>query len=104
AYVFPPGVILIFCAMLLLSWLPSTTVLLIAAAIYGLGFGTVHPALQAWAVDKAPEYRKGMANATFFSFLDFGVGVGAMILAWVVDMHRDCRRVMDIATFSCYFD
>jgi len=83
AYVFPPGVILIFCAMLLLSWLPSTTVLLIAAAIYGLGFGTVQPALQAWAVDKAPEYRKGMANATFFSFFDLGVGVGAMIFGWI---------------------
>lgn len=82
-YVFPPGVILIFCAMLLLSWLPNMTVLLIAAAIYGLGFGSVQPALQAWAVDKAPDNRKGMANATFFSFFDLGVGIGAMVFGWI---------------------
>lgn len=68
-YVFLPGTVLIFIAMLLLSWLPSTLALLIAAGLYGLGFGSVQPALQAWAVNKAPDNRKGMANATFFSFL-----------------------------------
>lgn|SRR5690625_607090 len=82
-YVFPPGVIMIFIAMLLLSWLPSTTVLLIAAATYGLGFGSVQPALQAWAVDAAAADRKGMANATFFSFFDLGIGIGAIIFGWI---------------------
>lgn len=77
-YVFLPGTILIFGAMLLLSWLPSTFVMLIAAGMYGLGFGSVQPALQAWSVEKAPDNRKGMANATFFSFFDLGVGVGAI--------------------------
>lgn len=77
-YVFPPGALLIFVAMLLLAWLPSTTVLLIAAAFYGFGFGSVQPALQAWAVNGAADNRKGMANATFFSFFDLGVGIGAM--------------------------
>lgn len=77
-YVFLPGALLIFIAMVLLSWLPSMTVLLIAAALYGLGFGSVQPALQAWAIDEAPQNRKGMANATFFSFFDLGIGLGAM--------------------------
>src|SRR5699024_8499530 len=78
-YVIPPGVVLIFVAMLLLSWLPNTMTMIIAGALYGLGFGSVQPALQAWAVDKAPMNRKGMANATFFSFFDLGVGVGAIL-------------------------
>lgn len=78
-YVIPPGVLFIFIAMLLLSWLPNTMTMLIAGGLYGLGFGTVQPALQAWAVDKAPANRKGMANATFFSFFDLGVGVGAIL-------------------------
>ncbi len=78
-YVIPPGAILIFVAMILLSWLPNMTVMIIAGALYGLGFGTVQPALQAWAVDKAAANRKGMANATFFSFFDLGVGIGAML-------------------------
>ncbi|NUJ32965.1 MFS transporter, partial [Pseudoalteromonas sp. 2103] len=47
--------------------------------LYGLGFGGVQPALQAWAVEKANARRRGMANATFFSFFDLGVGCGAII-------------------------
>lgn len=70
---------MIVIAMLLLSWLPSTTVMLVAAGFYGLGFGSVQPALQAWSVEKAPNNRKGMANATFFSFFDLGIGLGAIV-------------------------
>ena len=82
-YVFIPGAMMILVAMLLLAWLPSTKVLMISAAIYGLGFGTVQPALQAWAVDKAENNRKGMANATFFSFFDLGVGVAAIFFGFL---------------------
>lgn len=87
AYVFPPGAILIIIAMFLLAWLPNTTVLLIAAALYGLGFGSIQPALQAWAVDKAANNRKGMANATFFSFFDVGVGIGAILFGQLAFMY-----------------
>ncbi|MEW9675620.1 MFS transporter [Lentibacillus sp. L22] len=85
-YVFLPGTVLIFVAMILLSWLPNLTTMLIAAGMYGLGFGSVQPALQAWSVDKAPNNRKGMANATFFSFFDLGVGLGAMIFGQLAFM------------------
>src|SRR5699024_1685318 len=40
-YVIPPGVVLIFIAMLLLAWLPNLTTLIIAGILYGFGFGTV---------------------------------------------------------------
>lgn len=85
-YVIPPGTLLIFIAMLILSWLPNTEMMLVAGALYGLGFGSVQPALQAWAVDKAPKNRKGMANATFFSFFDLGVGVGAILFGQLAFM------------------
>ncbi|MBT2217300.1 MFS transporter [Virgibacillus dakarensis] len=85
-FVFLPGTVLIFIAMILLCWLPNLTVMLIAGAIYGLGFGSVQPALQAWSVDKAPDNRKGMANATFFSFFDLGVGLGAMVFGQLAFM------------------
>ncbi|TMN22108.1 MFS transporter [Lentibacillus cibarius] len=85
-YVFPPGAALIFCAMLLLSWLPNTGVMLLAAALYGLGFGAVQPTLQAWAVNDAPDNRRGMANATFFSCFDLGVGIGAMSFGQIASM------------------
>src|SRR5699024_6152993 len=65
----------------------STFVMLIAAALYGLGFGSVQPALQAWAVDKSPDNRKGMANATFFSFFDLGIGIGAMVFGQLASLY-----------------
>lgn len=84
--VFLPGTLFIFTAMLLLSWLPNTSTLFTAAALYGMGFGMIQPALQAWAVEKAPANRKGMATATFFSFFDLGVGVGAMAFGQIAHL------------------
>lgn len=81
--VFIPGAILILIAMVLLSWIPNSYILILAAILYGLGFGTIQPALQAWAVERAPQNRKGMANATFFSFFDLGVGVGAIMFGQI---------------------
>lgn len=81
--IFLPGAFLIIMAMLLLSWLPNSTILYLAAFLYGLGFGSVQPALQAWSVEKAPMNRKGMATATFFSAFDLGVGTGAMVFGQI---------------------
>jgi MFS family permease len=81
--VFIPGAALILLAMLLLAWLPNNMILFTAAILYGLGFGTVQPALQAWSVERAARDRKGMANATFFAFFDLGVGVGAIVFGQI---------------------
>ncbi|MGQ4667774.1 MFS transporter [Metabacillus halosaccharovorans] len=81
--IFIPGAILIVAAMILLAWLLNTTVLLIAAVLYGIGFGSVQPALQAWSIENAPKHRRGMANATFFSSFDLGVGMGALLFGQI---------------------
>lgn len=81
--IFIPGALMIIAAMCLLAWLPNSYILYIAAIFYGLGFGTVQPALQAWSVKEAPANRRGMANATFFSFFDLGVGLGAITFGQV---------------------
>lgn len=81
--VFIPGTLLILIAMLLLSWLPNSSILYLAACLYGLGFGTVQPALQAWSIEKVPIDRRGMANATFFSFFDLGIGFGAILFGQI---------------------
>lgn len=98
-YVVPPGILLTFVAMLLLAWLPNMTTMIIAGALFGFGFGAVQPALQAWAVDKAPGNRKGMANATFFSFFDLGVGVGAMLFGQLAYMYNYALIYLAAALF-----
>lgn len=73
--VFIPSTLFIVVAMLLLAWMPSNMILYMAAIFYGIGFGAVQPdlqALQAWSLEHAARNRKGMANATFYSFFDLG--------------------------------
>lgn len=81
--VFIPGAVSVLLAMLLLAGLQNSGMLFVAAFLYGSGFGAIQPALQAWAVQEAPINRRGMANATFFSFFDLGVGCGAMIFGLI---------------------
>ncbi|MDR4944987.1 MFS transporter [Neobacillus cucumis] len=81
--VYIPGTLLILAAMILLAGLPNSFVLYIAAFSYGLGFGMVQPALQAWSIEKVPMNRRGMATATFYSFFDLGVGIGAMVFGQI---------------------
>ena len=81
--VFIPGAIMILASMILLAWLPNSMILYAAAILYGFGFGTVQPALQAWSVKEVAANRRGMANATFFSFFDLGVGIGAILFGQI---------------------
>jgi len=97
--IYIPSTILISIAMLLLAWMPNNTVLYIAAICYGLGFGALQPALQAWSVEKAAANRKGMANATYFSFFDLGIGFGA-ILFGQIGYFLDYRSIYITASLS----
>jgi len=81
--VFVPSTVLIMAGMLLLAWMPSEAVLYIAAVLYGFGFGSVQPALHAWSIEKTAPNRKAMANATYFSFFDLGVGIGAIVFGQI---------------------
>jgi len=74
-----PSFITVVIALLLLSWLPNTTVLLTVAIIFGLSFGTIQLALQTWAISSTPVQRRGLAIATFASAYDLGIGTGAII-------------------------
>jgi predicted MFS family arabinose efflux permease len=84
--IFIPGTVLILGSMITLTFLTSEWMLLFAAFLFGAGFGSVQPALQAWAVQEAPQNRKGMANATFFSFFDLGVGFGAIFFGLIASL------------------
>jgi MFS family permease len=64
-------------SMALLAWNPSVTNFIIAAIIYGIGWGLNTPTLQAWAVDLVPPESRGRGLATMFIALEAGIGVGA---------------------------
>jgi MFS family permease len=74
-----PGVLAMIAGLLLLSYAHDLPHLILASLFYGLGFGTVQPSLQAWAIARSPVHRRGAANGTFLSSLDLGYAVGAIV-------------------------
>jgi len=80
AWVIFPGAILLMVGSLLLSQTTTITLLLAAAILYGLGIGTTMPALQTWIINVVPANRRSIASATFYNFMDIGVGGGSIIL------------------------
>ncbi len=75
-----PGILMVAAALFTLMNASALVIFLLAAVLYGLGFGAVQPVLNALVISLAPPERRGAANATFFSAMDLGIGLGAVIL------------------------
>jgi len=83
AAVIMPSLVITALSLLLLSLSDGLVGLIAAAILYGIGFGSAQPALQAATLRIAPEDRRGAANASFMTAFDLGIGLGAIILGWV---------------------
>jgi MFS family permease len=79
-----PGILLVAAALLLLGQARSLPLFLISGVVYGIGFATVQPVLNAAMISLAPIERRGAANATFSVAMDLGIGLGSIILGLVV--------------------
>ncbi|MTI80537.1 MAG: MFS transporter [Firmicutes bacterium] len=75
-----PGLVLVVAGMAILSQAEGLPMFLLVAVVYALGFGAVHPSMQAMTVQDVPPHRRGAANGTFFSAFDLGIGLGSV--AW----------------------
>ncbi|GKV56027.1 MFS transporter [Sporosarcina sp. NCCP-2222] len=69
-----------FLSFVVLSYTTNNIYLIIAAILFGAGYGTVMPCLQTWTVQKVSQEKSGAANATFLSSFDVGIGVSAFVL------------------------
>lgn len=78
-----PGSLFIIGGLLLLSFASSTAALFPAALCYGIGFGSMQPALQTWMIQSVDPRQRGTANGLFLNSLDLGVAIGTMILGSV---------------------
>jgi MFS family permease len=85
AQVIIPGMLLLTTAMTLLAYATSIPWLLSVAALQGLGFGTVQPALMAFCVDRATEQDRGPALATLMMAFDIGHGLSAIGLGLLLE-------------------
>ena len=72
-----------FAAFVLIATARSLPVFLIAAVLYGMGYGGLQPILQAWCYKRETPERRGVASSTFFIGLDAGTGIGATVAGLV---------------------
>jgi MFS family permease len=71
-----PAFIIMAIALVLLSQVHSSFMLLVCAGLLGFGYGNIQSVCQTVAVKSANIERMGFATSTFFIFLDAGLGFG----------------------------
>lgn len=83
AFVIIPAQVITISALLILSFSTNLLGIIISAIMYGIGFGSAQPALQAATIRLVSPDRTGVANASFATGADLGIGLGAMMLGWI---------------------
>jgi len=79
-----PGILVTAASLILLTKATSLSLFLLSGVIYGIGFATVQPILSALVITLAPPERIGAANATFAVAMDLGIGLGSIILGFII--------------------
>lgn len=79
-----PCCVLFALGMAAMATTHSALTLLAAAALIGLGYGSLQSALQAVAIKVVKPHRMGLATATFYICLDAGLGFGPYILGSII--------------------
>jgi len=72
-------------AMLAIGFATSKTILLCSAVLFGAAVGMYSPTTTAWVVDRSLDQFRGRALATMYIFLEVGIGLGAIVAAWLYD-------------------
>lgn len=74
-----PGFLAYILSMVLLAFVDSTIGFLLVALLQGLAYGMTQNGLQTMSLKHVSSFRRGAANATFFTGFDFGIGAGNML-------------------------
>ncbi len=102
ALVIIPGALVTIASMLLLSYADSMVMVILAAMLYGLGYGTIQPTAQAWMLQEVSPDQHSTANSLYYNAIDFGVAGGSMLLGVIASatsfavMYRYSAGVMVI--------
>lgn len=80
----PPLLVALSAGLAVLA-LPMTTVtLILSAALVGIGFGALFPAVHAAVFSAAPPHRAALATSTFYLIGDAGIGIGPLFAGILV--------------------
>ncbi|NKX58400.1 MFS transporter [Bacillus cereus] len=85
-FIILPALCITILAIVVLTISNGLIGVIIAATLYGIGFGSAQPALQAAMLTIVDPSKRGVANASFFTAFDLGIGLGAILLGVVSQM------------------
>ena len=77
------GFPLLILGFILLAASKNVALFSLAAIILGAGNGMVWPTLQTMIINMVEPHRRGVANSTYMSALDLGIGGGSIVLGWL---------------------
>lgn len=83
-FVLVPSLIIFSIGLFALGMTTGSVMLLVAAGLIGLGYGTLLPGFQTLSVQSTTGDRSGHAISTFFIFYDLGIAIGAGIWGAVI--------------------
>lgn len=83
-FIMRPAFVLYAIGLCILGVASNSFLVLLAGALIGLGFGTYMSCSQAIVIKVSPTNHMGLANSTFFIFMDLGVGIGPLLLGEVI--------------------
>lgn len=81
-----PCLVLFALGMFMFGQASSSWILLVSAALIGLGFGNFNSIAQTIAVKVTEPHRFGLATSTYYIFYDMGLGFGPYLLGLIVPL------------------
>ncbi|KGP92554.1 antibiotic resistance protein [Pontibacillus chungwhensis BH030062] len=72
--------VLAFAGMWTIALADNFYYIIAAGILFGAGFGSMMPAFQAWVISKTTQERSGIANGMYYSTIDLGIGLSALLL------------------------
>lgn len=98
-----PSFIAFAAGMFLLGAAHNSLGILVSAAFVGLGLGAIQSCGLAIAVRMTPPERLGLANSTFYMFVDAGVGIGPVVLGMSLDStgYRGMYYALGVLSVLC---
>jgi len=79
------GFLFAITGFILLSASRGTAGFVAAAMAIGAGNGMVWPTIQTMVINMVEPQRRGVANSTYFSAVDLGIGAGSILLGWLAN-------------------
>ncbi|KAF5083683.1 Multidrug resistance protein MdtG [anaerobic digester metagenome] len=93
------GLLLLTIGFTIISLLSNAVGFYLSALVLGTGFGIIMPTFQTIANNVVHAERRGVANSTFFSFFDIGIGLGMIGVGLLIQHFGYANTFMVCAGF-----